>query len=235
MNQHTNMFHKRNSILAIRPLLAVFAVPCFLLLLITTANALLPPLPIDQVAQIAYNAGFRGDSLATAIAISFAESSFIPDNILVNTDGSRDRGLWQINDKAHPDVNDACAFAPACNASAAYVISKNGTNWQPWSSTYGGTRYNQEYPLAVQAAAKFNGTGGGVADPSDIYVSLTGSDASNGSAGAPFRTIKHAIDMASTTQPVTINIAPGSYGEKIGTSLHIHFLTWGAGTVQTGG
>ncbi len=75
---------------------------------------------------------------------------------------------------------------------------------------------------------------GGVFDPSNVYVSLSGSDASNGSSGAPYRTIKHAIDMASATQ-ATIYIAPGSYGEKISTSKHIHFVTNGNGTVQTGG
>ena len=69
----------------------------------------------------------------------------------------------------------------------------------------------------------------------EIYVSLGGSDGSNGSIGSPFRTIKHAIDAASGTQPVTIHIAPGSYGEKIGTSKHIHFVTNGSGTVRIGG
>jgi len=76
--------------------------------------------------------------------------------------------------------------------------------------------------------------GDGVLDPTNVYVSLSGSDTSNGSSGAPFRTIKYAIDMASATQ-ATIYIAPGSYGEKISTSKHIHFVTNGNGTVQTGG
>jgi len=69
----------------------------------------------------------------------------------------------------------------------------------------------------------------------DIYVSLNGSDTSNGSSGSPFRSVAHAIDRASATLPVTIHIAPGTYGEKIGASKHIQFVTWGAGTVRIGG
>jgi len=74
-----------------------------------------------------------------------------------------------------------------------------------------------------------------IGSTTELYVSLGGNDGSNGSSGSPFRTIKHAIDAASGTQPVTIHIAPGSYGEKIGTSKHIHFVVNGTGTVQTGG
>ena len=74
-----------------------------------------------------------------------------------------------------------------------------------------------------------------VSDPANIYVSLSGSDASNGSASNPFRTIKHAIDMASAGG-ATIYIAPGSYGEKNSSSgKHIHFVVNGTGSVQTGG
>lgn len=95
-------------------------------------------------------------------------------------------------------------------------------------------------PSPYHVDANFDGvidgtTGGGVSDPTNIYVSLSGNDASNGTSGAPVRTIKYAIDQASTTQPVTIYIAPGSYGEKISTTKHIHFVTNGSGTVQTGG
>ena len=70
----------------------------------------------------------------------------------------------------------------------------------------------------------------------DLYVSLSGNDASNGSSVAPFRTIKHAIDAASATQATTIHIAPGTYGEKNSCSgKHIHFVVNGTGAVRTGG
>ena len=69
----------------------------------------------------------------------------------------------------------------------------------------------------------------------DIYVSLNGNDSSNGSASTPFRTVRHAVDIANATQPVTIHITSGAYGEKINTSKHIHFVTSGSGTVRIGG
>ena len=79
------------------------------------------------------------------------------------------------------------------------------------------------------------GYGGGVSDPANIYVSLSGSDAGNGSPSAPFRTIKHAIDLASAGG-ATIYISPGTYGEKNSSSgKHIHFVVNGSGVVRTGG
>jgi hypothetical protein len=86
----------------------------------------------QQVAKLAYDAGFRGGALTLAVAVAFAESGGDPANTGHNTDGSVDRGLWQINNKAHPDVTDACAFSPPCNAAAAYRISDQGRNWRPW-------------------------------------------------------------------------------------------------------
>jgi len=69
----------------------------------------------------------------------------------------------------------------------------------------------------------------------EIYVSTAGNDSSNGSSGSPYRTIQHTVNQASSTQAVTIHVAPGTYGEKISTSKHIHFVTWGSGTVKIGG
>jgi hypothetical protein len=95
----------------------------------------------DLCAAVAYNAGFRGSSIVTAVAVALAESGCnpsVPDNINGATagcpNGSRDRGLWQINDCYHPEVSDACAYDPQCNASAAYDISSAGTNWTQWST-----------------------------------------------------------------------------------------------------
>ncbi|MER6100747.1 transglycosylase SLT domain-containing protein, partial [Streptomyces sp. NPDC001728] len=92
--------------------------------------------PSDLCAQTGYTAGFRGDGLVTAVAVALAESSCNPSayNVTNNTPPSTDRGLWQINDYWHPEVNDACAYDPQCNANAAFAISSGGTNWQPWST-----------------------------------------------------------------------------------------------------
>ena len=216
-----------------RPFLILSSAVGASLLLATAAFALLPPLPIDQVAQIAYNAGFRGDGLVKVIAIGWAESSFIPDNFNIhnNTPPSRDRGLWEINDFYHKEVSDACAYEPACAAGQVYQISKGGTDWHEWT-TYLKDRYNHELPYAQAAAAKFNVNNG---NDTDIWIDGGYSGVQTGTQANPYNTVKAAIDRASATQPVTIHIVPGTYSEKINTSKHIHFVTNGSGTVHIGG
>src|SRR5262250_1844470 len=71
--------------------------------------------------------------------------------------------------------------------------------------------------------------------PTDLYVSMNGSDSNSGSAAAPFRTILKASQVA--TPGTTVHVAPGTYagGFKTTTSgtesAPIHYLSdtkWGA-------
>lgn len=87
-----------------------------------------------QIAAYARQAGFTGDGLRWAVAVGIAESGGRTDAVGVNSDGSRDRGVWQINSRWHAEVSDAQAFDPASCAAAAYTISSGGTNWRPWST-----------------------------------------------------------------------------------------------------
>jgi hypothetical protein len=50
----------------------------------------------------------------------------------VNTDGSVDRGILQINNKWHPEVSDQCADSPPCAFKQAYRISSEGRDFTPW-------------------------------------------------------------------------------------------------------
>lgn len=90
------------------------------------------------VLAIAQAAGFPDPKLAAAIA--FAESGGIPNAILRN---SREYsvGLWQINTNVHPYTPEDMAD-PVKNAAAAFVISKGGKDWRPWS-TYKNGKYKQ--------------------------------------------------------------------------------------------
>lgn len=105
----------------------------------------------SQVAQIAYNAGFRGEALVYAVAVSLAEDgSGNPNaNYTSSATGEDSRGLWQINVQpgAHPEYASSDLYDPATNAAAAYAISQGGTNWSPWS-TWPGVAMG----LIVQAA-----------------------------------------------------------------------------------
>jgi Lysozyme like domain len=104
--------------------------------------------------RLAQAAGVPSDQLVLCTAIAMAESGGRTDNIGVNKrNGSRDRGLWQINDKAHPEVSDDCAFNPPCAAQAMYSISKGGRKWKPWAA-YNNNSYKKFLPDAVKVYLK---------------------------------------------------------------------------------
>jgi len=67
--------------------------------------------------------------LVTALAVAYAESGFQTqpkDN--VNGDGSRDRGLWQINNKWHSSLSDVDAYDPVKATQYAAKISSGFTD-----------------------------------------------------------------------------------------------------------
>src|ERR1044072_4069643 len=64
----------------------------------------------DLCARVGEKAGFtRSGNLTLAVAIALAESGCNPAALGHNTNGTTDRGLWQIN-SIHTGVSDACAF-----------------------------------------------------------------------------------------------------------------------------
>lgn len=90
----------------------------------------------QQIAQYAYNAGFRGNSLTMAIAIALAESGGNTTATNHNSNGSTDYGLWQIN-SSHTQYNATLLLAnPQYNANAAWALSSQGSNWRPWCTAY---------------------------------------------------------------------------------------------------
>lgn len=131
----------------------------------------MPILAGSTVAGLADRAGVIRSQLVMAVAIAWAESGLNSDAVGENRDPvthlvtSRDRGLWQINDYWHPDVSDACAFDPTCNAQAMSRISSNGNNWNPWSTYLNGAY--QRYLAMAQLAVNYYLTGsGGAGGPS---------------------------------------------------------------------
>lgn len=104
---------------------------------------------IDLVARVAYNAGFRGDALTTAVAIAGGESSYNPDavgDITLQTEKwGPSVGIFQIRTLNNPeewtgvdaqrDINSIGGAANIQNnANLAYSLSKNGTDFSPWSA-----------------------------------------------------------------------------------------------------
>jgi peptidoglycan hydrolase CwlO-like protein len=107
---------------------------------------------ITDIVRAAKGAGFTyGAGLQNAVAISCAENPLHDTTAtFTNTDGSIDRGLWQINNKWHAEVTDACAFDLNCSAKATFTISAKGTNFGAWA-TYQSGKYKNYRELALTA------------------------------------------------------------------------------------
>ena len=74
------------------------------------------------------SAGGSSGAAFMAAEIARAESSGRQYATDANSNGSTDRGYWQIN-----SVHGALStYDPAGNARAAVELSGNGTNWSPW-------------------------------------------------------------------------------------------------------
>lgn len=145
-------------------------------------------LTVAQAVQYARAAGFSGDALRIAVAIALAESSLNTSAQHRNTDGSIDRGLYQINTRWHPEVSDACAYDPVCATQAAYRISGNGTSFTPWSTFTSGAY--------KQFLGQVDTTGGSPVVP----IGQTGNAPVISTGGPPIFTVNIG-DIASTTAP----------------------------------
>lgn len=91
-----------------------------------------------QAVYYARKAHIPESQLATCVAIAIAESGLqIAITSPVNSDGSRDYGLWQISvsPTKHTQYDiKRLTSDPAYNAAAMYDISSGGTIWHPWTT-----------------------------------------------------------------------------------------------------
>jgi Lysozyme like domain len=117
-----------------------------------------------QLAQVLYQAGFRGDAIATMIAIAHPESGADPRAYNGNRNtGDNSYGLWQINmiDGMGPErlrafglnSNDDL-YDPLTNARAAFKLYQGSGGFRDWSTYNRGehSRYMQAGYDGVQAA-----------------------------------------------------------------------------------
>lgn len=106
-----------------------------------------------QVAAAAYDAGFAGNDLYIALAVSHAESGWRTDARLF-TSREDSRGLFQINTFAHPDADVNQLYDPGYNARYAYRL-RGRSGWTPWTTYTRGT-----YRLASHWNAAVDGVNG---------------------------------------------------------------------------
>lgn len=92
-----------------------------------------------EIAAFAYDAGFRLNRLVMAVTIALAESDGYAHarHIYENAEGEivdTDRGMWQLHSHWHAEVDDKCAYDPACAAKQVYRITEGGRQWGQWAS-----------------------------------------------------------------------------------------------------
>jgi hypothetical protein len=93
-----------------------------------------------QIAQLASNAGFTEQDLATAVAVALAESggkvdAYNPETAAGTPEGKGSYGLWQIYLKMHPEYTPAALLDPQTNANAAFKIyQQRGETFAAWST-----------------------------------------------------------------------------------------------------
>lgn len=108
-----------------------------------------PTFSPQQLQQLWVNNGGNPKAAPMAAAIAMAESSGRANAINHNTNGTVDRGPWQIN-SIHGTLS---TFEPNANAKAAIQISGNGNNWGPWTTFTSGAYKQFLQPAAQQPAA----------------------------------------------------------------------------------
>ncbi|ONI74675.1 hypothetical protein ALI144C_38280 [Actinosynnema sp. ALI-1.44] len=112
----------------------------------------------EQIYGFAREAGFSPDRAATMTAIAMAESG--GNDGAHNPVGENSKGLWQINQAAHPKFANINLFDPVQNARAAFQVSKGGDDISPWTTTHKGSAAKYlKYKEQAQAAAEAYGDG----------------------------------------------------------------------------
>lgn len=124
-----------------------------------------------ELAGLWIEAGGSGQAAAVAAAIAMAESGGCqyalagPVDIRpvkachwTVTNGENSCGFWQINLYAHPQYSAPSIFDQLANARAAIAISRNGANFDPWT-TYTDGAYRQY--LQANFVPTLPGPGGG--------------------------------------------------------------------------
>jgi hypothetical protein len=107
-----------------------------------------------------------------AAAIAMAESGGISNASNTNTNGSIDRGLWQINSTN----GSGSSFDIMTNARTAVSMSNNGASWRQWCTAYSDARCGTKggtYLGAGSPYIKFLQTG----VPPDTSVPINGTNA----------------------------------------------------------
>jgi len=199
----------------------------------TTANPATASTPASGNNQFTYaqiegiwlQAGGQPGAAPIAAAIAMAESGGNSTATHADSNGSVDRGLWQIN-----SVHGAqSSYDVMTNARAAVSISNNGQNWTPWTTFNSGAYRNFiQTNVAPDTSAPINATNaaanqtantgplpGGLWDPANWFLNPSGT-----AAGAMEPVIKYLMQgLIITMLNPLIQIVAGVMGIGAGASM----------------
>ncbi|HQU99519.1 MAG TPA: transglycosylase SLT domain-containing protein [Bacteroidia bacterium] len=134
--------------------------------------------------QTALQAGFTMAHMPMVLSIGMWESKLNPQAVgdvnLINDTWGPSIGLMQIRTIKTPNANEHFRSTariealknPFENLKAAYIISKGGTTWQPWTA-YSAGHYKTTYSTALQAVAQYAPTPTGIATAVMVGVILS--------------------------------------------------------------
>ena len=106
-----------------------------------------------------------------AAAIAMAESGGVANASNTNSNGSIDRGYWQIN-SVHGSLS---TFDPVANVKAAIQISNNGKDWNPWVTyTSGAYKKFMSPTTAADSAGNPTASTAGISIPGLGGISVSG-------------------------------------------------------------
>ena len=104
-----------------------------------------------QLAKWCYEAGWQDAFfLTTSVQVILAESQGYDHAIHVNLDGSRDRGIWQLND-IHKHITDEIAYDPVRATAEAFKLYAARNGWEDWAAYTSGVFLHDSLPWPCRA------------------------------------------------------------------------------------
>lgn len=178
---------------------------------------------VEQVADLAYGVGMRGDALAMAVAVARPESgNGAPPGMWANMHAVGDTRLetakwgpsiggWQVRsvnaERSKGTTRDELALAePGHQARAMREISGDGRSWQPWTTARDG-KHRPYLAEARKAAAAREAQGG---------TGSVGASSSSGSTTGAAPAAEVSPDVTIPTAALAVNyVAPRAVRELV--------------------
>lgn len=111
----------------------------------------------------------KGDPLAVCYNVTDAAGRTTCSKTGPAGPKGRDRGLWQFNERAHPDVSDQVAFDPDQSTEIAWLKSSAFRSFGPWSKSKG---MNPNSPESQQVKAAYESMLGRAVDDTPILSAI---------------------------------------------------------------